>query len=338
MSRKANPTLIGAFVLGALLIAVGAIVFFGSMNLFSEKQVFLTYFNQSVNGLTVGSNVKFKGVTVGQVSKVALSLRGATQPPFVKVFYAIDTRLVEKHTGAPIDLSSRQLNEKRVENGLRAKLDFESLISGQLYVSLDFYKDAPPLLIPPESGDERYLMIPGEPSDIEAIMTNVTKAVSNLGNVNFLALAQNVQDLVASARTGIDAMQLEKLGASLNETTESLNKLVNGPDVKGVLTSLHTSFDQLTATLKNLDTELSPAAKNLNPTLDEAKRTLASIQKTVGSLNTMLKPNSGFQYQLDSSLSQLSAAAASIQNLSDFLQRHPNSILFGRKPPRQDQP
>lgn len=338
MSRKANPTLIGAFVLGAILIAVGAIVFFGSMNLFSEKQVFLTYFNQSVNGLTVGSNVKFKGVTVGQVSKVALSLRGPAQPPFVKVFYAVDTRLVEKHAGAPVDLSSRQLNQKRVENGLRAKLDFESLISGQLYVSLDFYKDAPPPLIPSEPGDERYLMIPGEPSDIEAILANVTKAVSNLGNINFLALAQNVQDLVVSARTGIDAIHLEQLGASLNQTTESLNKLVNGPDVKGVLTSLHTSFDQLTATLKNLDNELSPAAKNLNPTLDEAKRTLASIQKTVGSLNTMLKPNSGFQYQLDSSLSQLGAAAASIQNLSDFLQRHPNSILFGRKPPRQDQP
>ena len=338
MSRKANPTLIGAFVLGAILIAVAAIVFFGSMSLFSEKQVFLTYFNQSVNGLTVGSNVKFKGVTVGQVSKVALSLRGPTQPPYVKVFYAIDTGLVERQAGSPIDLSSRQLNERRVANGLRAKLDFESLISGQLYVSLDFYKNAPPPLISPEPGDEHYQLIPSEPSDIEAIITNVTKAVSNLGNINFLALAQDVQDLVVSARQGIDAMHLEQLGASLNQTTESLDKLVNGPDVKGVLLSLHSSFDQLTDTLKHLDTELSPAAKNLNPTLDEAKQTLASLQKAVANLNTILKPNSGLRYQLDSSLSQLGAAAASIQNLSDFLQRHPNSILFGRKPPRQDQP
>ncbi|MBV8901043.1 MAG: MCE family protein [Verrucomicrobia bacterium] len=339
MSRKANPTFIGAFVLGAILIAVGAVVFFGSMNLFSEKQVFLTYFNQSVNGLTVGSNVKFKGVTIGQVNKILLSSRGPAQPPYVKVLYAVDTRLVEKQVGAPVNLSNRQLNERRVANGLRAKLDFESLISGQLYVSLDFYKNAPPTLIPPEPGDEqRYLIIPSEPSDIEAIINNVTKALSNLGNINFLALAQDVQDLVTSAREGIDAMHLEKLGASLNQTTESLNQLVNGPDVKGVLTSLHTSFDQLTATLKHLDTELSPAAKNLNPTLDEAKQTLASIQKTVTNLDTMLKPNSGLRYQLDSSLSQLGAAAASIQNLSDFLQRHPNSILFGRKPARQEQP
>lgn len=340
MSRKANPTLIGAFVLGAILIAIGAVVFFGSISLFSEKQVFLTYFNQSVNGLSVGSNVKFKGVTIGQVSKILLSLRGPAQTPYVKVLYAIDTRLLEKHTGAPIDLSNRQLNERRVENGLRAKLDFESLISGQLYVALDFYKNAPPPpLIPPEPGDEHhYLIIPSEPSDIEAIMANVTKAVSNLGNINFLALAQDVQDLVVSARQGIDAMHLEQLGASLNQTTESLNKLVNGPDVKGVLIGLHTSFDQLTATLKHLDTELSPAARNLNPTLDEAKQTLASIQKTVANLNTMLKPNSGLRYQLDSSLSQLSAAAASIQNLSEFLQQHPNSIIFGRKPSREEQP
>ena len=54
MSQKANPTLIGVFVLGAVVIAIGAIVFFGSSNLFAKKQEYVTYFNQSVNGLGIG--------------------------------------------------------------------------------------------------------------------------------------------------------------------------------------------------------------------------------------------------------------------------------------------
>ncbi|MBV9492510.1 MAG: MCE family protein [Verrucomicrobia bacterium] len=338
MSQKANPTLIGAFLFGAIFIAVGAIIFFGSTSLFTKKQVFLTYFNQSVSGLAPGANVKFKGVTIGQVTKVLLSLRGPTQPPYVKVLYEVNPEVVLTRAGTEVDLSNPRLHEKRVENGLRAKLDFESLISGQLYVSLDFYQNASTPAVPVDPRDEHYLIIPSEPSNIEAIITDVTKAVSNLANVDFVSLAKEVQDLVVSARSGIDAMHLDKLGDSLNRTSDSLNKLVSGPELQGTLNSLHASFDQLAVTLKNLDADVSPAAKNLNPTLEEAQRTLATIQKTVANLNTMLRPNSGLRYQLDASLSQIGSAAASIQNLSDFLQRHPNSLLFGRKPAQQEQP
>jgi paraquat-inducible protein B len=143
MSQKANPTLIGAFVLGAIVLAIGAVVFFGSASLFAKKQTFLTYFDQSVSGLAIGSNVKFKGVTVGKVSKVLLSVRGDEEPSYVKVFYEIDTDLVVKNLGANVDLFSRSQHEKAVENGLRAKLDFESLISGQLYVSIDRFVTRP---------------------------------------------------------------------------------------------------------------------------------------------------------------------------------------------------
>jgi paraquat-inducible protein B len=91
MSQKANPTLIGAFVFGAIIIAIGAILFFGSANLFAKKQLFETYFNQSVNGLGIGSNVKYKGVTVGKVTKVQLKFQGPDEAPIVKVLYEINT-------------------------------------------------------------------------------------------------------------------------------------------------------------------------------------------------------------------------------------------------------
>ncbi|MEA3148208.1 MAG: phospholipid/cholesterol/gamma-HCH transport system substrate-binding protein, partial [Verrucomicrobiota bacterium] len=87
MSQKANPTLIGAFVFGAIVIAVGAVIFFGSANLFAKKQLFETYFNQSVNGLGIGSNVKYKGVTVGKVTKVQLKFQGNGEAPVVRVLY-----------------------------------------------------------------------------------------------------------------------------------------------------------------------------------------------------------------------------------------------------------
>jgi len=332
MSQKANPTLIGAFVFGSIIIAIGAVVYFGSADLFAKKQPYVTYFQQSVNGLGVGSNVKYKGVTVGKVTKVQLKFPGASEAPIVKVLYEIDTNNLLNKFGISINLSDRKTHDKAVEAGFRAKLDFESLISGQLFIALDFYKDATPIVLheEPNSG---VFEIPPQPSDIEAILTNVTKAIGNLGSIDFAALAKDVQSLVASARNGIDSMHLEQLGTSLNKASDSISTLFNGDQVKRALTSVHESFDQLTATLKSLN----PAIGDLKPTIDQAKGAFTNLQKGTAELSQMLKPDSSLRYQLDSSLSEINAAAASIQQLSDFLQRHPNSVLFGRKPANANQ-
>ena len=333
MSQKANPTLIGAFVCGAIVIAIGAILFFGSAGFFTKKQVFVTYFNQSVSGLAIGSNVKYKGVTIGKVSKVQLRFQGPGEPPLVRVLYEIDADNLLNKYGLTVNILDRNVHNRAVENGFRAKLDFESIISGQLYLALDFYKDASPVVLQ-EGGINGPFEVPAQPSDIEALLANLTKAIGNLGSIDFQGLAKDLQTLLASARDNINAMHLEQLGKSLNKTSESLNSLVSGEQVKNALSSVRQSFDQLTETLKNLN----PAIADLKPTLDEARNSLFNLQKTTGELNRLLKPDSSLRYQLDSSLSQINAAAESIQRLSDFLQRHPNSLIFGRKIPNASQP
>ncbi len=234
-----------------------------------------------------------------------------------------------------MDLSDPEAHAKRIEQGLRARLDFESLISGQLYVSLDFIKTgAAPAVFHHVETDEKALEIPVQPSDIEAILANLTKAIGNLGNVDFLAISKDLQSLIVSARDGINALNLAELG-------KSIDNLVNGPDLKGALSSVKTSFDQLDATLKKLlkklDKELDPISNNLNPTLEEAKKTMAQLQSATAHLDKMLSTNSSFRYQLDNALSQIGTAADSLRRLSEFLERNPNSIIFGRKPAKQPQ-
>ena len=219
--------------------------------------------------------------------------------------------------------------KKRVDEGLRARLDFESLISGQLFVSVDFIKDAAPFTYH-ENPSDNALEIPVQPSDIEAIVTNLTKAISNLGNVDFLAISKDLQALIVSAKNGVDSLDLAGIG-------DSVNKLVNGPELKGALTSVKTAFDQLDVTLKKLQDELEPISANLNPTLEEAKKTMAQLEEATRNLDKMLSSNSSFRYQLDSTLSQIGSAADALQRLSEFLERNPNSILFGRKPAKSPQ-
>ena len=333
MSQKANPTLIGAFVFGAILIAIGAVIFFGSANLFAKKQIFETYFNQSVNGLGIGSNVKYKGVAVGKVTKVQLKFQGGDEAPVVRVLYEINTDNLLNKYGLSINISDRKFHDKAVANGFRAKLDFESLISGQLFIALDFYKDvaAPELH---QEGNADIFEIPPQPSDIEAILADLTKAIGNIGSVDFASLAKDLQAVLKSAQVGIDAMHLDQLGSSLDKAANSVSSLASGEQIKSALASVRESFEQLTATLKSLD----PAVADLKPTLDQAKAALTNLQKSTAELDRVLKPDSAFRYQLDGSLSEINAAAASIQQLADFLQRHPNSLLFGRKPANSNQP
>jgi paraquat-inducible protein B len=332
MSTKANPTVIGVFVLGAILIAIGAVLFFGSADLFAKKQTYVSYFTQSVSGLQNGSNVKFKGVNIGKVTRVLLGIGGKDQPVYAKVFYEVDQNVIVKDFGAGnpnFNLFDVEGTKKRVEQGLRARLDFESLISGQLFVSIDFIKDAAPFTYHDNPSDNA-LEIPVQPSDIEAIVTNLTKAISNLGNVDFLAISKDLQALIVSAKNGVDSLDLAGIG-------DSVNKLVNGPELKGALTSVKTAFDQLDVTLKKLQDELEPISANLNPTLEEAKKTMAQLEDATRNLDKMLSSNSSFRYQLDSTLSQIGSAADALQRLSEFLERNPNSILFGRKPAKSPQ-
>ncbi len=325
MSTKANPTVIGVFVLGAILIAIGAVFFFGSADLFAKKQTYVSYFAQSVSGLQTGSNVKFKGVNIGKVTRVLLGV-GKDQPVYAKVFYQIDQTVFDRDFGGTsrFNLFDVEGTKKRVEQGLRVRLDFESLISGQLYMALDFVKDPAPFTYHDNPSDYA-LEIPVQPSDIEAIVSNLTKAISNLGNVDFLAISKDLQSLIVSAKDGIDSLKLAEVG-------DSLNHLVNGPELKGALTSVKDAFDQMDVTLKKFQSELDPITANLNPTLEEAKKTMAQLEDATHQLDRMLSSNSSFRYQLDSTLSQIGSAADALQRLSEFLERNPNSILFGRKP------
>jgi paraquat-inducible protein B len=325
MSTKANPTVIGVFVLGAILIAIGAVFFFGSADLFAKKQTYVSYFAQSVSGLQTGSNVKFKGVNIGKVTRVLLGV-GKDQPVYAKVFYQIDQTVFDRDFGGTsrFNLFDVEGTKKRVEQGLRVRLDFESLISGQLYMALDFVKDPAPFTYHDNPSDYA-LEIPVQPSDIEAIVSNLTKAISNLGNVDFLAISKDLQSLILSAKDGIDSLKLAEVG-------DSLNHLVNGPELKGALTSVKDAFDQMDVTLKKFQSELDPITANLNPTLEEAKKTMAQLEDATRQLDRMLSSNSSFRYQLDSTLSQIGSAADALQRLSEFLERNPNSILFGRKP------
>ena len=149
MSKPANKTLIGVFVIGAIVLAIIAVIIFGSGKFFAEKMPLVMYFEGSVAGLNVGSPVMFKGVKVGVVKDIVLRFDSNNISFLIPVYAELDPKRF--HVIGKI-ADETELDKELIKRGLRARLELQSMVTGQLMVDLDFYPDKPAKLVGLDKG------------------------------------------------------------------------------------------------------------------------------------------------------------------------------------------
>lgn len=321
MGKKISPTLIGAFVIGALVLAVAGILVFGSGTFFKTTRPYVMYFPGSVNGLTVGSPVKFRGVPLGQVTNIQLvfDARNTDQAPRVPVYAELDLHKIIVE-GTRMKLSDPAMLKAFVERGLRAQLQSQSLVTGLLFVQLDFFPDTQATFVG---------SLNSEPPELPTIPTALEQAQS-------------------AAREIIDELRSIKFGPIMEKVSEALdgiNSLVNSPAVKETIDGLPATVRNLdraivsTRTLVDkLDARVAPLAQRLDDVLVQTRETMAAVEHTAGSATTLIEPGSPLDYQLRKSLSELGDAARAIQQLADYLERNPSALLYGKPKPREEEP
>ncbi len=317
MSKQANKTLIGAFVIGALALAVIGILIFGSGKFFTELPKFVLFFEGSVNGLNVGAPVTFKGVKIGTVTDINLYFNPEDMSLKIPVYIEIDPEsLRQEKQERWVKAAKYTYIKKLVERGLRGKLQLQSLVTGLLMIELDFYPDKPARLV---GYDKDYPEIPTISSGLDQMLKKVEK----------LPLEELVNKLT-SAIEGIDrAVNSPKLA----EAMESINLALK--DVSQIADKLNERIGPLTADMndtvrdiqklvQNLDVRLTALAKDLNETVRESTATLKNLKQATA-------PSSPVNYQLATTLKELSAAARSLRQLTDTLEQKPESLLRGKK-------
>ncbi len=256
---------------------------------------YLLVFDGSVRGLSVGAPLDFRGVTIGEVVRIGVSIDPKTlifrMPVEVKLF---PRRLAARHfTGGTLPpLESEDARWKRmkllVDHGLRAQLRSGNLLTGQLYVALDFFPDTPKATIdlakkPPE--------IPTIPGTFEELQENLTGIVKKL-----------------------DKLQIEEIGVDTRKLLASLDETLKGVD----------------GLLKSVDAGLVP---DLRRTLDTASQTLKSAEGTLKSAEGTLSSVSPLQADLEQTLRELSRTLTAVRALAEMLQQHPESLIRGKPAP-----
>jgi paraquat-inducible protein B len=326
MSTKANPTSVAFFLILGLTLAVAGVVIFSSRSLFHPKVKEILYFDASLKGLDPGAPVKFRGVTIGSVVEVLIRHNQHSNDFSMPVVIALDKKLAQSKSDELIPIGVQSRLDLLIQRGLRGRLDAESLVTGILYISLDIVPNAPPPLF--HQLQPEYLEVPTLPSDIQQLL-------ANLAHIDTRGLSDKLNTLLARLDTSLSQLDFAAINAGVTNLLTAANHLIATPDLTNSLASLRRTLDQTGALVKRVDGRVDPLADSVTNTLFDAQKTLADMRVAVRNASDLLGPDSAFRPDLMQALEQLGDAGRNIAALADFLERHPNSLIAGRKPPKE---
>lgn len=319
MSETSRNLAIGSFVVGAIVILIGFLLFMAGGGFGRETVGAVMVFENSVKGLKVGAPVAFKGVQIGQVKDIDLQMDLETY----KVSMPVEVELIsdafdEVGEGDP---GSDRISDL-IDQGMRAQLQLESLLTGLLYIQLDFYPNT----------EVNMARVNSEMMQFPTIPTDMEKLSRSLDNLDFQTLVSDISNAMSGIDTLINDPRTQDLPEQLHTTLMSLETLSQdlsqqtqniGPD----LNQLISTTDQ---TMHSLQSGLPRLTDEAVATLTSAQDALAALRDAMASVDYELSGDSATLYELQQAARETSAAMRALRTLAENIDEQPESLIKGR--------
>jgi len=330
MSRRANPKLVGAFVLTAIALLVAAALVFGSFTFFETTRKFVVFFQGSVDGLAQGSAVLFRGVPLGRVLDVGIRYDPKDSTLEIPVIIEIRPGVIAKYS--PTLNTNVELMKELIDRGLRARLESASLVTGQQVVQLNFFPGTPVNL---QKTDLPYFQLPTVPSPTQQIMSSVDVAARDLPTLikQAAAVLDRVQQILSPENEAAIHTMLESAAAlmkTLQADSESLGPLIDGAH------NTITGAGQLTT---HLDEVVQSNREDIRAIFKNFRQNTVSLNKLIDQLNQVATANRiPIRQFMDGTLPDFGALIVDTRNtvnkataVLDSLERNPTRFIFGNK-------
>lgn len=341
MSRRANPVTIGLFMIGAIVLIVIGIVTFASGSWFEERTRFISYFEESVNGLEVGAPVKFKGVPVGQVTDLLIRIDMTGRTFMVPVVYEIDLDRLRTERNRYVDLADEDVLATQIDAGLRAKLQLQSIVTGQLYIELTFVSDPEPIELV-ETGAP-YPRIPTRPSFLTSLGEEADSLVAGLQLDDIGDIAENLAGFLTQANEKLEELDVAELNRSLTSAAQSFEELAESPELRVALREVPEVSEQISLTLEEVRTlsrelggAVGPLQTDFETTNEEVVATLRAVRSAVEEMQLLLSPDVGLGYRLEEVLISMTESAEALRRLAQSLEQNPGMLIRGRPQPEEN--
>jgi paraquat-inducible protein B len=253
-----------------------------------EAQSYVLYFAESLRGLVPGASVDFHGIVIGEVKAIGVDYGHDGHEADAIRFPVGITLFPERlrshdHAGAPslspLERNPRMFLNRLVTRGFRAQLKSANLLTGQLFIALDFFPSAPPAGI--------------DWTKTPVVLPTVPQALAD------------IQETLSNIARKLDRVPLDAIGRDLDRTLKTLDSTLRSAD----------------QAIKQLDATIIP----------ELKAALGQAKEAIASTESVLSADAPMQQDLHDTLVDVSRAAQAIRELADYLSRHPEALIRGKR-------
>ena len=324
MSGKASKTLIGVFVLGALGLAIIAIAIIGSGRLFSTPVRFVMFFESSLKGLSPGSPVTFQGVPIGRVADIQLDGDMQSMEFKIPVYVDMDTKEQDDDNFFLKSMyhDPNVLNQL-LERGLRARLNTQSLLTGQLLIELDFFETQRRQRRRARVAEryDGYLVIPTIPSQLDTVWQRLAELPIDEIADNLLTISEQISEL-------LKVPGLKEMPEQVNVTLADAQLTMAG--LRATMETYNQVGTAMGKLATSLDSRTPESLKKLGDTLDSYNKLAKRLTKSLNGLDSVVGPNTVMIVELNKALKDISDAARAVRSLASMLEREPESLLRGK--------
>jgi len=346
MSPKANYFKLGLFVIGAIVAGAILLVVIGSGRWFQPKLTIETYFNESVQGLDIGSKLKYRGVVIGEVTKIGFTYNRyqldrpmAQRARYVLVEAQIQPKLLGGRAGAG-DLTEQKSVNLEIEKGLRMRLAPQG-ITGTSYLEIDYVDPVPPILPIDWTPDNIY--IPSAPSTVTTFVNSAIEILDRMHKLDIEKTLANLNTLLVTTNARIDAIDTKTISqrtarvlAKVEATLDDLATKKLSDEAVALLVELRGTNDELKKTLVNpalqkLPDDAAAAIARIRAIVDDPNlpKTIAHLSRTLGRIDRIL---GGGEADLAVTIENLRQITDNLRDLTEDAKRYPANLFLGEPP------
>ncbi|MDI1312071.1 MlaD family protein [Prosthecobacter sp.] len=332
MSKTASPTLIGIFTLVGVLLAAGSLILFGASSFFEKTSRIVLYFDQSANGLLVGSDARFGGVRIGRVASIRVLVDSKENRKIIPVVVELsekDLRYVGSTSGGAIDFATDEGVKAAVAAGMRARMKQQSLLTGQLYIEFDIVPDKPGFVYKPERRPP-YPAVPTMGTELDAIISGISDGLKKFNDLDLGTVMKELTDVITTTKTQISALDLKAINDNILGITTDVRALTGNKKLGLAIDNLSDalkSFDELT---KKANQGIDPLLKDLEKVMQQATAGLEKIKEASADISNVTNPRAPVLMRLQNVLEEAERASRAIKELANDLKRNPNTLLRGK--------
>ncbi len=357
MTRKTHFFKLGLFVILAVGLGALFLIVFGAGRFFKKEFMVETCFNESVQGLSIGSEVKYKGIQIGSVQSItSASQVYNARSDYVLVRLSLQEDVSLGQTGN----SAEERVKKAIENGLVIRLSFKG-ITGVAYLETDYSESLSdvPLTI---AWTPKFTYIPSQRSNMKQFGDSLSQILDSLTAINVRGITQDIERLLKTLdtkMTELDTVNISTLTASLlqelKDTNLKINQAIKPDRINRLMDDAGASFAELRTIVENtrspldtaardfqkaagsarvlaenLETRFGPDIDGLSTGLNELLKNLAAISELV---NHMVWLNSD---KIKLIVDNLETASENLKQMSKDIKQYPGRLIFEKPPEKTD--